>query len=334
MKLKMNFIIKIIRGPVMARAVRPPFFLPLLLALLTTLAGISSAQISAHVSGTVSDPSGAVIVGAQLIWRNTATGAQSPLRTGSDGHYSGVLPAGLYELHVDTPGFQPYSRDGIELDSAALQLDIVMAVKSQVDSMTVVVESPDVNPESAQIGETISAAKMTAVPLNGRSFTDLLAIQPGVIPASSQQPNAVVMSGCTDTPPSGDLNPGNLSVSGQRETANGFIVNGSIVEEDFNNGTAVVPNLDSIQDLRCSPATSTPSTETSAAARCWSPPSPDGNQIHGSAFEFLRNTALDARNYFATDARRLRPQPVRRNARRPDPQRQGVLLRRLPGHAA
>ncbi len=91
---------------------------------------------------------------------------------------------------------------------------------------------------------------MTSVPLNGRSFTDLLAMQPGVIPASSAQPNAVVMSGCTTTPPSGDLNAGNLSVSGQRETANGFSVNGSVVEEDFNNGTAVVPTLDAIQDFR------------------------------------------------------------------------------------
>ena len=93
--------------------------------------------------------------------------------------------------------------------------------------MSVTVELPGIETTSSQMGETITAAKMTSVPLNGRSFTDLLALQPGVIPASSQQPNAVVMSGCTSTPPSGDLNPGNLSVSGQRETANGFMVNGA-----------------------------------------------------------------------------------------------------------
>ena len=86
--------------------------------------------------------------------------------------------------------------------------------------------------------------------MNGRSFTDLLALQAGVIPASSAQPNAVVMSGATSTPPSGDLNPGNMSVSGQRETANGFVVNGSSVEEDFNNGAGVIPNLDSISEFR------------------------------------------------------------------------------------
>ena len=77
-----------------------------------------------------------------------------------------------------------------------------------------------------------------------------MAIQPGIVPTSSQQPNAVVMSGVTSTSPSGDLNAGNTSISGQRETTNGFRVNGSDVEEDVNMGTAIVPNLDSIQELR------------------------------------------------------------------------------------
>ena len=119
---------------------------------------------------------------------------------------------------------------------------------------------------STQVGEGISQDKMTAVPLNGRSFTDLLALQAGVIPASSAQPNAVVMSGATSAPPSGDLNPGNMSVSGQRETANGFVVNGSSVEEDFNSGAGVIPNLDSISEFASSRADSMPSMETSAGA--------------------------------------------------------------------
>ena len=77
------------------------------------------------------------------------------------------------------------------------------------------------------------------------------------------------MSGCTSTPPSGDLNPGDMSVSGQRETANGFAVNGSSVEEDFNNVASVVPNLDSIAEFRVLTSNFDAETETSAAARSW-----------------------------------------------------------------
>ena len=83
---------------------------------------------------------------------------------------------------------------------------------------------------------------MTTVPLNGRSYTDLLALQPGVTPVSSGQYNSLQVSG--------NLNAGSLSVSGQRESANGFMVNGGNVEEGAYNGTAIIPNLDSIAEFR------------------------------------------------------------------------------------
>ena len=159
-------------------------------------------------------------------------------------------------------------------------------------------EAPTIDTTSTQVGETISAQKMTSVPLNGRSFTDLLAIQPGVIPASSAQPNAVVMSGCAQAPPSGDLNPGNLSVAGQRETSNGFSVNGADVEEDFNNGTAIIPNLDSIQDFQVLTSNFDAEYGNFAGGQVLATTKSGGNKLHGSAFEFLRNTALDARGYF------------------------------------
>ena len=166
------------------------------------------------------------------------------------------------------------------------------------------VASTSVDASVTQLGETISAKEMTAVPVNGRSFTDLLALQPGVVPASSQQPNAVVMSGCTTTPPSGDLNAGNMSVSGQRETANGFMVNGSIAEEDFNNGTAIVPNLDAIDDFRVLTSNFDAEYGNFSGGQVLVTTKSGSSQIHGSAFEFLRNTALDSRNYFATDRAR------------------------------
>ncbi|MGB8911348.1 MAG: TonB-dependent receptor, partial [Candidatus Sulfotelmatobacter sp.] len=148
-------------------------------------------------------------------------------------------------------------------------------------------------------GETIGSAQMTSVPLNGRSFTDLVGIQPGIVPTSSQQPNAVVMSGVTSTPPSGDLNAGNLSISGQRETSNGFRVNGSDVEEDVNMGTAIVPNLDSVQEFRVLTSNFDAQYGNYSGGQVLLLTKTGTNQLHGDMFEFLRNTNLDARNYFS-----------------------------------
>jgi hypothetical protein len=103
---------------------------------------------------------------------------------------------------------------------------------------------------STQMGETLNTQKIESVPLNGRSFTDLMAVQAGIVPVNTAQPGSVIMTGVATTPPSGNANPGNLSISGQREASNGFRVNGSDVEEDVNMGTSIVPNLDAIDSFR------------------------------------------------------------------------------------
>jgi hypothetical protein len=263
---------------------------------------LASASDIPSVRGTVSDPTGAVVPGAKLRARNLSTSAVLEATTGAEGSFSISLPAGRYDFEFSDSGFQPFVRRAVEVAAGAVvALDIQLQLAIQSESLSVTVELPGIETTSSQLGETISAAKMTAVPLNGRSFTDLLAMQPGVIPSSSQQPNAVVMSGCTATPPSGDLNAGNLSVSGQRETSNGFAVNGSAVEEDFNNGTAVVPNLDSIQDFKVLTSNFDAEYGNFSGGQVLVTTKSGGNHIHGSGFEFLRNTALDSRSYFATD---------------------------------
>src|SRR5204863_9844644 len=99
---------------------------------------------------------------------------------------------------------------------------------------------------STQLGEVVTGKSMTSVALNGRSFTDLLALQPGIVPTTTQQPESIVMAGASVAiAPSGALNPGHQSSSGQREDANGFMVNGGDVKELMNGGTSVAPNLDS-----------------------------------------------------------------------------------------
>ena len=272
-------------------------------ALLLISSSSSFASDAGSVSGTVVDPSGAVVRAAIVIIRNSDTSVQQRHTTDSDGLYTfPVLPAGHYQIEIAAPGFRPYLQTGLELArSAALKVDVTLELKSDATTVEVSADSVQIDTSTTQIGETISGKKMDGVPLNGRSFTDLLAIQPGVIPASSQQPNAVVMSGCTTTPPSGDLNPGNVSVSGQRETANGFVVNGSNVEEDFNMGTAIVPNLDSVQEFRVLTSNADAEYGNYSGGQVIVVTKSGTDRLHGSAFGFLRNTNLDARNYFSSE---------------------------------
>ena len=237
---------------------------------------------------------------------NTGTGLRQTIQSNNEGAYEFLLPAGTYRLEVEANGFRSAIRDGLVLGpTAPLRADILLQLESQQETVEVTTTGIQLDTASTQVGEGISQDKMTAVPLNGRSFTDLLALQAGVIPASSAQPNAVVMSGATTTPPSGDLNPGNMSVSGQRETANGFVVNGSSVEEDFNNGASVIPNLDSIAEFRVLTSGFDAEYGNFSGGQVLVVTKTGTNQLHGSAFEFARNTNLDATNYLGRRARRV-----------------------------
>ncbi len=275
-------------------------FWPVLL-LLSSLS--SFASTAGSISGTVVDPSGAVIRAATVIIRNSDTHVQQSCTTDSDGAYIfPVLPAGQYQIEVAATGFRPYLQTGLELaPSGAITVNVKLLLKSAATTVEVNADSVQIDASTTQMGETIAADKVRSVPLNGRSFTDLLAIQPGIVPTSSQQPNAVVMSGVTSISPSGDLNAGNTSISGQRETANGFHVNGSDVEEDVNMGTAIVPNLDSIEELRVLTNSFDAEYGNYSGGQILVLTKSGANQFHGDTFEFLRNTNLDARNYFSSE---------------------------------
>ena len=270
----------------------------LLLATLFSLSALASDPIA--VSGSVTDPSGAVITRADLVMRDTGSGKQFRSQSNIEGQYQFELQPATYELTLSLPGFEPYATV-LTVGGEPVELDVQLSLAKTTESMNVLVEAPLVDIFSSQTGDLLREKQLAAIPINGRSFTDVLALQPGIVPASSAQPNAVVMSGCTSTPPSGDLNAGNLSVSGQRETANGFSVNGSIVEEDFNNGTAVVPVLDSISELNVLTGNFNAEYGNYSGGQVAVTTKSGTDRVHGSGFEFLRNTNLDARNYFAPD---------------------------------
>ena len=274
-----------------------------LVALSTLLSGSTCGNSGGSISGTVTDRSGAVVTSATVVLRDADRGVARTLNTNDAGFYAFTfLPVGQYAIEINSLGFRPYSRTGLVIDiGSALQVDAVLDVGEHAEQITVIEQGVQVETTSTQMGEVVTGTKITAVPLNGRSFTDLLALQSGVVPVSAQQPNAVVMSGVTSTPPSGNLNPGNMSVSGQRETSNGFRINGSDAEEDVNMGTAIIPNLDSISEFRVLTNNFDAEYGNYSGGQILVTTKSGQNQWHGSAFEFLRNTAFDAKNYFSSD---------------------------------
>ena len=253
------------------------------------------------MSGTVKDVSSAVITNATINATNIATGVQHQVATNGQGFYSlPDLAIGRYNITIQKTGFNPYQRTGITVDAnSALVVDAVLEVGGRAQAVTVNENAVRVETSDTQIGEVISATKMSAVPLNGRSYTDLLALQPGVVPATSLTSNTQQDVGVSALSPSGGLNPGTISINGQREFSNAFIVNGSDAEEDVNSGAAIIPNLDSIAEFRILTSNFDAEYGGHSGGQINVVTKSGTNQFHGDAFEFLRNTNLDARNYFS-----------------------------------
>ena len=259
------------------------------------------ASVGGSISGVVKDPSGNVIASAVITVTETSTEISRTTHTDAKGYYTfPVLPVGHYVLSVDATGFGKYERRDITLDTnSALTLNESLEVGSVSQNITVTDNTLHVETTSTQLGQVITGRQMTAVPLDGRSYTDLLSLQPGVAPQTAITNTTVQDVGATVLNPSGTLNPGNLSVNGQRETANYFGVNGSDVEEDVNAGTAVIPNLDSIAEFRMITSNFDAEYGEYSGGQISVVTKSGTNSFHGDAFNFLRNTDLDARNYFS-----------------------------------
>jgi len=275
-----------------------------IVALLLFSCGSVWADIGGSISGTVKDPTGGVIPDTAIIVRNVDTGVQQTVNTNTEGFYAfTALPVGHYEIETFRPGFKPYKRTGLVIDvGTALQMDITEEMGEQSEQVTVTDTGIHVETESTQMGDVIAGPVMVSVGLNGRSFTDLLSLQPGIVPMSTQTPDSVVMAGATVAiNPSGSLNPGNQSISGQREDANGFLVNGSDVKEEMNGGTGIIPNLDSLAEFRVLTNNFDAELGNYAGGIVNVVTKGGTNALHGDAFEFLRNTVLDARNYFSPE---------------------------------
>ena len=259
------------------------------------------AGVGGSISGTVTDRSGGVVPKATVRATNQNTGVQQSVVADDKGFYTlQSLPVGRYDLAIDSPSFKPYRRTGIDIDAnSEVRIDAVLEVGERNDVVTVTDNQLHVETASTQVGQVITGTQITAVPLNGRSFTELLALQPGIAPVTSITQDTVQDVGASVLAPSGDLNPGTLSINGQREFANSFLVNGSDVEEDVNMGAAIIPNLDSIAEFRILTSNFDAEYGEFSGGQINVVTKSGGNAFHGDVFEFARNTDLDARNYFS-----------------------------------
>jgi len=271
----------------------------------------SFAQAGGSITGTVKDTSGGVIPGATVTIANTALANQLLAVTDGQGVYSFPnVPVGRYDLTINLEGFKQQRRAGLAVDiNSRLQVDMTLEVGTQTETVTVTATAVHVETTSTQIGEVVGASTMTTLSLNGRSFTDLLAIQPGVIPVTTMQADSIIMAGVTGAvAPSGQLNPGNLSISGQRESANSFLVNGSDVQERMNGGTSIVPNLDSVDQFRVLTSNFDPQYGNYNGGIVSVITKSGSDLFHGTVFDFIRRTGLDKANYFSPERAEFRQQ--------------------------
>ena len=256
------------------------------------------------ISGTVKDQSGALVPSATLTLVNLDLTSSYKASTDAQGFYSfPSLPVGRYELTIEAAGFKTQKKTGLVVDAdAALHVDadLELGEKSETVTVTSAAAETQVDTVATHLGEVVQETQITSLPLNGRSYTDLLAIQPGVSPVTTLTPTSVIMAGVTGTiNPSGDLNPGDVSINGQRESSNGFMVDGTDVQEHMNGGTSVIPNLDSIQEFRVLTTNFDPEYGNYNGGMINVVTKSGSDAYHGNLFEFLRNTDLDAKNYFA-----------------------------------
>jgi hypothetical protein len=262
------------------------------------------ASVTASISGTVKDSTGASIPGATVTATDTGTGISQTRTTNAQGFYSfQELPLGSYVVTVEQKGFKEYQQTNLVLDvNEARTVDATLQVGQVSEKIEVAADALHVETVSSQMGEVIEGKEMTAVPLVTRSYTDLLALQPGVVSSPSGMTGAYagsfISAGFAVPPVSGDLNSGALSVNGMRESANGFILNGILVQEVGYSGAGAIPNLDSIAEFRILTNNTDAEYGNYAGAQINVVTKSGTNQWHGNVFEFLRNTDLDAKNYF------------------------------------
>jgi Carboxypeptidase regulatory-like domain len=275
-----------------------------LLVLVFAFVSAARAEVGGKITGVVKDQTGSVIAGAAVVVTNTQTGVKLSAATDQDGVFTfPVLSVGQYQIDVRSDGFKAYRKTGLVIDiDSALIVDVTLQVQEQDQSIMVTENAAQVETTDTQLGQVLGSKKVTEIPLNGRSYTDLFATQAGVTPlTTSGAGNSTSGGGFGTVPAAGATNTGQFSINGQREDANGFSINGASVQEGIGQQAGIIPNLDAIAEFRILTSNTDAEYGNYSGGLINVVTKSGGNAFHGSVFEFLRNTDLDAKSYFSTE---------------------------------
>jgi len=255
-------------------------------------------RISGSIRGSVIDPSGAVVQRAQVSAQHTETGLVRSVATNKDGVYLIVeLPVGHYLIEVEAKGFRKYVQEGISVDvNEAVNVPIKLSVGTESQQVQVTAEGQLIQSTVTSLCKVVSEREVVDLPLNGRNFSQLGTLQPGVMPVTPGLAEA-----------GGSLREGQAyAVNGQRPESNNFLIDGANNFNGVDGGFVLKPPVDSISEFRI--LTHNASAEfghalgstTNVITRSGS------NSYHGAVWEFLRNDALDATNFFAQSVEPLK----------------------------
>jgi hypothetical protein len=258
----------------------------------------AGAEVSASIKGMVTDPSGAPVPSAAVKTKNLETGAIRSSVTDDAGRYLVLsLPVGEYEIRVSKGGFQEAIRSGIHLlVGGEANVDLQLQVGVEISQITVRADAPIVSATTRDISGLVGEQAVRELPLNGRSYDLLLPLNPGIVNFTSQKTGGTGISNSTTA--------NNFAVSGNRPQQNLFLLNGveysGAAENNMQPGgtSSMLLGVDAVREFNVQRDSYSaelgkrPGGQVIIATRSGS------NQLHGSAFEFLRNNALDAPNYF------------------------------------
>jgi carboxypeptidase family protein len=260
-----------------------------LFILFLTAFAISAFAQEATIVGTVTDPTGATVANASITITNNDTGVSRTLPSNSDGQYVAPdLHIGHYTVRVAASGFKVAEQKGITLDVGdRSRIDFKLQLGSAQEQVTVEANAVAVQTDSGEVSNVITGQQITQLATNGRSLYELFALAPG---ASSLQ-----MSKVSFTPVSGDST---VSINGQRSGHNLQLIDGGENLDRGGSSGSVMPSIDSLAEFRNMTSNYSAEYGLASAAQISTVIKSGTKQYHGEAWEFFRNDALDARNYF------------------------------------